>query len=296
MRMRRNWSKRLTALMLAILAFAALGTVALADETDPEKDLVIGSEYGGGGSPGLEAGPGGGENRVDLGDGIFYITPGDPLYDAIDKQWEQAFEVEGYRFGTDAVNGLLSIDRAEYYFDDGTYCMELSLINQSGKDVMLRWDIQATDEHGAVVEILDMGTYTDKTTVSRDTMRNFRIIFSKKYSKLNLDMTCFSMDDVAYPNVKLSLLPKTSGGLSFVKSIMLEDIYPSDDPIWQQSPIGVADDCSDCGITPDEDEGVVESDSFPIWILVICVFAIICVIVCVFIVRRNNKNNVKRKG
>ena len=45
MRMRRNWSKRLTALMLAILAFAALGTVALADETDPEKDLVIGSEY-----------------------------------------------------------------------------------------------------------------------------------------------------------------------------------------------------------------------------------------------------------
>ena len=77
---------------------------------------------------------------------------------------------------------------------------------------------------------------------------------------------------------------------------MLEDIYPSDDPIWQKSPIGVADDCSDCGITPDEDEGVVESDSFPIWILVICVFAIICVIVCVFIVRRNNKNNVKRKG
>lgn len=259
MRMRRNWSKRLTALMLAILAFAALGTVALADETDPEKDLVIGFAYGGGESPG--------ENDfVSEPDGPFELT--DDMKAEIDQAVAAEYSVEGFFSGTSASGMVYArYGRNPMYYNDGSWSVDVQLKNTSDKDIILDWTLNPVNEYGALLEVLDMGTYSESSLLKSGYTRSFTFIFPERPKTIGNHICLMGSDDAEYDALKFLFEHDAHGSAySVIKTVSADDPIWSD-PIWDDLESGVVTPCESCGTTSSVND--TEQGRFDFWFWII---------------------------
>ena len=289
MRMRRNWSKRLTALMLAILAFAALGTVALADETDPEKDLVIGSEYGGGGSPGTDFNvPAEGKNRESFEDDWYVVGPGDPVYEAIIEREDKKFGPDGVDLGESASGHVIVYYGVnEAYYDDGSYGVDVAFQNVSGKNLTMDLTLVPVNKNGVLLDVLDTGSYNDGFQFSAQKEYGFRLIFSERYANVQCSVNFKDEDGESYGPLEFKILP----GNSNVRTLSIVNMHSADDPIWSTGQTSIDGECETCGIVSDDAQ---EHDDVNIglWIMVIGILlAVICVVI--FIIREKKKKELR---
>ncbi len=282
MRMRRNWSKRLTALMLAILAFAALGTVALADETDPEKDLVIGSEYGGGGSP--DGGSGGGTKGEDPNlseDQAAILT----------KWLEGHFEGDGVLISEQPNDEIVSIDygMGEQIYDDGSTAVTVMFTNYFAEDIPLHLSISAENANGVVMEAVVGSGYEDGFILKAGYRRAFQIFVENgRYSKIHCVLTDYAKDVENAKNEPFKFDIRT--GIEDVKTVVVKKVHePSFLPGVNSG--GYVSDCEGCGIGNESDDELNAEEHFWVYMLVGIAVVVGIAALVILILRRKTKQS-----
>ena len=293
-RMRRNWSKRLTALMLAILAFAALGTVALADETDPEKDLVIGSEYGGGGSPG-EGPEGGGAVIYDDENILANPEVSDEDMAAILSEFEKIYTGNGLPLSGEA-NGMFFVQHIgnNRYMTD-SYESTFAFSNSTNKNVKIKLNLTFVDDHGVVIENPEISDgYVDDIVIESMRVRNFRVYTTKAYSKVLCDVALVDANtNDEYEGISGEFQANKAGS----RHSSLEQIYSSEE-LWALGNNGASApvDCEGCGVS----DGIEENQNPGIKNMgIVWVIIGVCVGICtvfVVLVYRNKKFHGKGYG
>lgn len=291
--MRKNWTRKLSAFLLAALVFSMMGTMAFATETssDPEKDLVIGSEYGGGGSPGEEAvdGSGGEDSSDPFGEPGRLVLEGDPLWDDVQAIVDAENSAEGSYTGSDAVSGDVYVRYGQnpVYYDDGSWGIDVKIQNGSGKDIVLDWSMTPTDSHGSLLDVLDMGSYINNKTIRHGYIRNFRIVFSGRPAVVESEIGLADDAGELYDPVKFTM---KDGNVGTAYS-MVTNPYPEDHPIWSTMETVSGEPCEDCGVEPSDEisDDVNQANHIILVCVLVCLLVVVGVLLIIYLRHKNKK-------
>lgn len=285
--------KKVLAVLLAGTMLVAMGAIGYATEavSDPEKDLVIGSEYGGGGSPGSES-LDADDSRIEGGDEqILGPTLSDSEMAAYTAWLEQHFADDGVSIADGADDGFVSVDygMGETLFDDGSIGVTVMFTNYCKQDIPLYFSTVSEDSHG-VLQTSSIGSgYTDGFVLKSGYRRAFQIFVEEgQYSKINCILSDLSknVENAATDSFSFTI----RHGIEDVKTILMEQVHePKFSSDIDMSGSGKPADCPTCGITQDMETE--DNSSILVWVAIIIIIIIVVLLVVLYMQYRKHVKN-----
>lgn len=285
--MRKNWTRKLSAFLLAALVFSMMGTMAFATEasSDPEKDLVIGSEYGGGGSPGEGAGDGTVGGDPDLSE---------DQAEALMNWLEGHFEGDGVSISKNPNDEIISVDygMGEQVYDDGSTAVTVMFTNYFAKDVPLHLSISAENANGVAMDASIGSGYEDGFVLKSGYRRAFQIFVEDgRYSKIHCVLSDYAKDIEDAKNEPFKFDIRT--GIEDVKTVVVKKVHEPSFLPGTGSGSHVSD-CEGCGTSDERNEESNAEGHF--WIYMIVALSVILAVVLsiVLILRRKTEKSKKK--